>query len=253
MIHYNEAGNGYPVVLLHGFCENNTCFDKQVLLLKGHYHVICPDLPGSGKSSHIVTESLSQMADAVHELLHHKNIKKCVLIGHSMGGYITLAFAKKYPEMLDGFGLLHSVATADDEDRKKKRVQAQETIKQKGVAFYTKQFVPPMFKEDADPALIQAQIDQAAHYDANGLIAQLEAMKNREDNMDVLAKANMPVFFGVGKYDSLIPEDVMLKQALTCSESYVAYLHNSGHMGHLEETDKCAAHIIEFVNKTKSV
>lgn len=252
MLHSNEAGNGYPVVLLHGFCEKNTCFNKQVFLLKEHYKVICPDLPGSGKSEHHISTSIEAMADAVYETLTHSGIKKCVLIGHSMGGYVAMVFAKKYAHLLDGFGLLHSVATPDDEERKQKRVQAQRTIAEKGVVFYARQFIPPMFKAGTEESMIAPYLDEADTFSAEGLTAQLEAMKNREDHTDVLKQTVLPVFFGIGKFDSLIPEDKMLQQAITCKQSYAAYLPESGHMGHIEQDELTAKHIAHFVDGVKS-
>lgn len=252
MLHYTEAGNGYPVVLLHGFCENNTCFNKQVFLLKEHYKVICPDLPGSGKSAQHISTSMEHMADAVYELLQHLKIRKCVLIGHSMGGYIALAFAKKYAALLDGFGLLHSVATPDDEERKQKRVQAQKVIAEKGVVFYAKQFIPPLFKAGTEQATMEPYLNEADGFSAEGLTAQLEAMKNREDHTGLLKQSGLPVFFGVGKFDSLIPEDKMLEQALMCKQSYVAYLPDSAHMGHIEQDELTAKHVAHFTDGVKS-
>lgn len=252
MLHYNEAGKGYPVVLLHGFCENNTCFNKQVFLLKEHYKIICPDLPGSGNSDHQISTSMEAMADAVYETLVHSGIKKCVLIGHSMGGYVTMAFVRKYSHILDGFGLLHSVASSDDDERKQKRVQAQQAIAKKGAAFYARLFIPPLFKPDADESLMQPYLQEADTFSEEGLTAQLEAMKNRDDNTGVLKQTVLPVFFGVGKFDSLIPEDKMLQQAISCKQSYVAYLPGSGHMGHIEEAELTAKHIAHFVDGVKS-
>lgn len=252
MLHYNETGNGYPIVLLHGFCEKNTCFNKQVFLLKEHFKIICPDLPGSGKSEYQISTSIEEMADAVYETLMHAGIKKCILIGHSMGGYVTMAFAKKYAHLLDGFGLLHSVATPDDEERRQKRVQAQRTIAEKGVVFYARQFIPPMFKNGTDENVIAPYLNDADTFSAEGLTAQLEAMKNRDDHTDTLKQTRLPVFFGVGKFDSLIPEDKMLQQAISCRQSYVAYLPESGHMGHIEQDELTAKHITHFADGVKS-
>lgn len=248
MIHYNEAGNGYPVVLLHGFCENNTCFNKQVLLLKGHYKVICPDLPGSGKSAPQDRATTESMADAVYELIGQLGIKKCVLIGHSMGGYVTMAFVKKYSHVLDGFGLLHSVATPDDDEREQKRVQAQAVIREKGPAFYARNFIRPLFREETEERLMEPYIRVADEFSAEGLIMQLEAMKNRPDHSEVLAQTPLPAFFGIGRHDALIPENKMLQQAITCRQSYVAYLTESAHMGHIEQPELTASHIVKFVD-----
>jgi pimeloyl-ACP methyl ester carboxylesterase len=248
MLHYNEAGNGYPVVLLHGFCENNTCFNKQVLLLKGHYKVICPDLPGSGKSTPLVHATMESMADAVYELIEQLGIKKCVLIGHSMGGYVTMAFVKKYSHVLDGFGLLHSVATPDDDERKQKRVQAQQVIREKGPAFYARNFIGPLFREGSDAQLIKPYVDVADQFTAEGLISQLEAMKNRPDSQETLRQTPLPAFFGVGGYDTLIPSEKMIGQALMCEQSYIAILAESAHMGHIEQADLTASHLVQFVD-----
>lgn len=247
MLHYNEAGNGYPVVLLHGFCENNTCFNKQVLLLKGHYKVICPDLPGSGKSTSLAHATMERMADAVYELIVQLGIKKCVLIGHSMGGYVTMAFVKKYSHVLDGFGLLHSMATPDDEERKQKRVQAQQVIREKGPVFYARNFIGSLFREGSDVNLVKPYIDVANDFTAEGLISQLEAMKNRPDNQEVLKQTHLPAFFGVGRFDTLIPSEKMIAQALMCGQSYIAFLAESAHMGHIEQAEAAADHIVQFV------
>lgn len=248
MLHYSEAGNGYPVVLLHGFCENNTCFNKQVLLLKEHYNVICPELPGSGNTFTASGITMESMADEVFALLQELNIKKCVLIGHSMGGYVTLAFARKYGEMLDGFGLLHSVATADSEERRKKRDQAKEVIAEKGAAFYARQTIRSLFMEHTAEEKMKPYLEAAELFTAAGLTAQVEAMKNRPDTTSVLQQTRLPVFFGIGRFDALIPEEAMLKQAVMCGQSYVAYLSDSAHMGHVEQPELTAHHITTFVD-----
>src|SRR5687768_2464498 len=117
-IHYLSEGEGIPVVLLHGFGEDRRVFENQIAFLKDHCRLIVPDLPGSGKSGVLNGEEVSMIsyADCVHALLQHEKIARCILLGHSMGGYITLAFAKKYGEELMGFGLLHSTAFADNEE-----------------------------------------------------------------------------------------------------------------------------------------
>lgn len=249
MLHYNKAGNGQPVVLIHGFCEDNTCFNEQVLLLKEHCTVITPNLPGIGFSELPAENTMQTMADAVYELLQHLNITNCVMIGHSMGGYVTLAYAKKYQHTLKSFGLLHSTALPDDEARKLKRNQAKALIEQKGAAFYAKNFIPPLFHPNTNPSLITPCLQAANNFTAQALSAALMAMKNRNDSIDVIQQTTLPVFFGIGKHDELIPQQTMFNQALLCKQSYIAYLKNSAHMGHLEETNLLAQHILTFIKQ----
>ena len=91
-IFYRSNGTGDPVMLVHGFGENGNVWDKQVDHLKNNYHLIVPDLPGSGRSEMIDDMSLEGMAEVLHTIIHEENIDNCTVIGHSMGGYITLAF-----------------------------------------------------------------------------------------------------------------------------------------------------------------
>ena len=116
-IHYTIYGSGKPVMLLHGFAEDSSAFDLQVNYLKEKHLVIVPDLPGIGKSEILKKENvqLTDYAAILKAIIDEEKINSFTLIGHSMGGYTTLAYANKYAETLNGFGLLHSSASADDE------------------------------------------------------------------------------------------------------------------------------------------
>jgi pimeloyl-ACP methyl ester carboxylesterase len=248
MLHYTQAGNGKTVVLLHGFCENNTCFDKQVLLLKEHCKVITPDLPGAGKSAALTNTSIESMADAVNELITDLEETNITMIGHSMGGYITLAFAKKYSHLLNAFGLLHSTAKPDSDERKVKREQAKRLITERGPAFYARNFIPPLFNRNTPREIVTPYVNVAEEFSAEGLSEALMAMKNRPDAIQFLAETTLPVFWGIGKFDELIKQEDMLQQSLLCKQSYVAYLNNSAHMGHIEEAELLAQHIVHFIS-----
>src|SRR6056297_1337858 len=123
-IHFSDSGQGTPVVLLHGFMENLMVWDDFAKELAASTRVIAIDLPGHGKTECFgETCTMDQMAKVVKAVLDHLSIEKCYLIGHSMGGYVTLAFAENHPERLWGFSLFHSVATPDTEEKKKARQQ----------------------------------------------------------------------------------------------------------------------------------
>lgn len=241
------AGNGIPVVLLHGFCENNTCFNKQVLLLKDHFNVIVPNLLGSVLNQHVGVFTIDDMADAVALQLQQLGIKKCVMLGHSMGGYVALAYAKKYADTMLAIGLLNTTAVSDDEARKQKREQAIKVIEEKGAVFYAKNFIPNLFTQGVSTSLINPLLQVAESFTNQGLISQVNAMKNRPESLTFLLQTTLPVFFGVGKHDELIAEKDMLFQSSTCKQSYVAYFTQSAHMVHIEQPEEFVNHFIKFI------
>ena len=114
-ISYRIAGNGPVVVLLHGFGEDGNVWENQITSLETSFKIIIPHLPGSGTSQLIDDMSMEGMAECIHYILQEEGVQQCSMIGHSMGGYITLAFAEKYPALLESFGLFHSTAYADTE------------------------------------------------------------------------------------------------------------------------------------------
>ena len=140
-IFYNTEGSGKPVMLLHGFAEDGTIWNHQLKKLQEHFFVIVPDLPGSGFSELLEGEiQMEDYADVVKTIINAELSKKkrqqFTLIGHSMGGYITLAFAQKFPNLLNAFGLFHSTAYADDDVKKEIRKKGIEFIKNNGAFFF---------------------------------------------------------------------------------------------------------------------
>jgi pimeloyl-ACP methyl ester carboxylesterase len=248
MLHYQKTGTGFPVVLLHGFCENNTCFNRQVLLLKDHFTLIVPDLPGSSSAIFDEPISMEMMADQVYRLLASLHINKCIMIGHSMGGYVALALAKKYAPLLLGFGLLHSTALADDAERKEKREQTKRVIETKGASFFANSFIPSLFHPTASQHLLKDLLAVTPQFTNKGLVAQVDSMKNRPDSSSFIKETTLPIFWGIGKYDELLPQDLLFKQALSGKMVYIAYLTNSAHMGHLEQEQALAQHLVSFCN-----
>ncbi|MDZ4667196.1 MAG: alpha/beta hydrolase [bacterium] len=236
MLHYQCVGSGkQTLVLVHGFCENNTCFNEQVLFFKDHCKLLVVDLPGFGKSEPMANISMDKMASEIKLVLDAENIHACIMLGHSMGGYVTLAFVEQFPNYIEGFGLIHSVANADSEERKEKRLQVISFIEKHGKEPYIKNFIPTLFKEPAKKSNIEEAVLQGLTSNQTGIIEAAKAMMNRPDRTPILANSHKPVFFAVGKFDALIPEALMLEQAALCNLSHIAYLQNSGHMGMQEE------------------
>jgi pimeloyl-ACP methyl ester carboxylesterase len=172
-----------PLVLLHGFAEDGWIWDQQVEYLKKNHRLIIPDLPGSGRSSLLPAEtSVEELADFINAILDAEKTEKCVLVGHSMGGYITLAFAEKYPLRLKAFGLFHSTAYSDSEEKKKARRKSIELIRNYGVPAFIRQSTPNLFSENfrrLHPEIIEGLINRYAnfHPDMPGL-AYIHILEN---------------------------------------------------------------------------
>ena len=151
-IFYRAEGNGKPVMLIHGFAEDHNIWNHQLKKLKENFFVIVPDIPGSGSSELLDGEIfIEDYADAIKAIvdaeLANKTPNQFTLIGHSMGGYITLAFAQKYPELLNAIGLFHSTAYADDDAKKEIRKKGIEFIKNNGVELFLKNTTANLFSE----------------------------------------------------------------------------------------------------------
>jgi len=276
-LHYTIYGEGVPVVLLHGFGEDSSIWDKQVTVLKDHYKLIVPDLPGTGLSkweglnselSMVNKEqhqhspftihhsqpllSIDSLANSIQQLLVQENIPSCYLLGHSMGGYITLAFAEKFPFMLKGFGLLHSTAFADSEEKKKNRLRGIELMEQYGGYSFLKTTIPNLFGESFKknkPKAVEQLIEQAAGLSTPSLQAYYYAMMNRPDRTQVLKSNPLPVLFVMGTEDVAAPLNDVLQQTHLPLISYIHILDGIGHMGMWEATERFNELLISFIHQ----
>ena len=244
---YSKGNGPETIVFLHGFCENNTCFNEQVLFFCKDYEVITVDLPGFGKSKTIANISIQDMAMGILEMLKTRGKEKVYLFGHSMGGYVALAFAKLYPEYLKGIGLIHSTPIADSEERKAKRLQVISFLEKYKLEQYLENFIPPLFKEENAPKYAKNFIEEGKKGPKEGVIEAAKAMMNREDNTQLLSQLEIPFFWGIGKYDQIIPEKDLFAFSVQCKQPYIAYLKNSAHMGMVEESEFLNNHIQRFI------
>ncbi len=179
--YYRKAGKGNAVVLIHGFAEDSQGWAFQQEFLQQHFTVIVPDLPGSGHSTADNTDwSMEMFADGIQAILEEEQIRTAIIIGHSMGGYIALAFCRKnFRNRVLGLGLFHSTALADSEERKNIRRRGIEFIKEHGAARFLEQATPNLFAGETrhqHPSLVQQITDRYAGFSAQSLISYYEAM-----------------------------------------------------------------------------
>jgi pimeloyl-ACP methyl ester carboxylesterase len=259
-IFYRITGKGKPVVLIHGFGEDGNIWDKQVEFLKDQFTLIIPDLPGSGKSSVLSSQLAARLpdgqvgiedyAEVMNAILVEERIKQCSMIGHSMGGYITLAFAEKYPRLLSSFGLIHSSAFADSEEKKAARLKSIEFINKHGAFEFMKATIQGLFSEywskDHQPE-IDALIEKSKNFTAEAIIQYYRAMINRPGRTAVLENFSHPILFISGELDKAVPFTQSMQQSHLPNLSYITILRNSAHMGMWEETGKVNTSLLDFL------
>ena len=210
-LQYNKYGQGFPVILLHGFGEDNTIWNNQVVVLKDQCQLIVPNLQGTGSSPLMQDKtqlSVEAMADDIKLLLDEENITQCILLGHSMGGYIALAFAEKFPHYLKGFGLIHSTAYADDEEKKKNRLKSIDIIEEYGGYSFLKNTIPNLFSvkfKFNNEESVEELIQKSKSFSNTSLQAYCQAMMTRPDRTSILKNATVPVLLIAGTEDIAAP------------------------------------------------
>lgn len=249
---YINKGKGMPVVLLHGFCETKEIFKEFIPELSENYHLIIPDLPGFGtNNSDINGIKIDDMAEFVSELLIQLEIDECVMIGHSMGGYIALEFANKYPDKIAGLGLLHSTCYADNEEKKQNRDKTIEFIEKNGVEKFVDSFTPnlfsPSFREDLSDEIAFAT-NIALSTPQKTITEVTKALRDRKDHSQTLKDSTYPVLFVFGKEDSILPLEQHLPIAALPSYAMVNILGYTGHMSMLELPGETMYYITCFID-----
>ena len=259
---YYAAGQGFPLVLLHGFCADHTVWTG---MLPGHkfigpllqkFRLLMPDLPGFGNSILLPPAesccSMDQYADCIKAMLDAEKITQCALLGHSMGGYIAMNFAARFPASLSGLGLFHSTAYADDEEKKRNRTRSAIFVRQHGAGPFVKELYGKLFgadyheKHQQDIVSITAQAISASG--TEGIINACYAMRDREDTTSVLKKTGIPVLFIIGRQDQAVdPEKTLLLTNLP-SHAETCILENAGHMGMFEAPGLCLEAISNWMS-----
>lgn len=253
-IFYDVEGSGDPVLLVHGFGEDGSIWKNQVAFLQPHFKIIVPDLPGTRDSELLRPDDevmITDYADCLLALLQTEKINTCVMLGHSMGGYITLAFAEKYPEKLNRFGLVHSTAFADNEEKKKNRAKSIAMIEEYGSLAFLKNTIPNLFAskfKSAHPGKVQELIDAGASFSKQALQQYTRAMMVRPDRTHVLLSNYLPVLFVIGTDDVAAPLADVIKQVSLPQISYIHVLQETGHMGMWETPDLLNRHLLSFLN-----
>jgi 3-oxoadipate enol-lactonase len=229
---YTRRGKGTPLVLIHGYPLDHTSWNEVASLLENEFDVITPDLRGFGQSTTVETSyTIADMADDLVGLLDHLGIEKIALAGHSMGGYVALAFAKKYPQRVSGLGLVSSQAVADSPEAKDRRYQTAADVAQKGVGIVADAMTPKLSADVRVQELVRAVIEKQ---NPSAVIGALKAMAEREDLVSYLSSVSFPVVLIHGGADVLIPIERAKEIKAVLSSAQFIELKSAGHMPMME-------------------
>ena len=252
-IRVKDEGEGETVVLLHGYLENLEIWGSFAAQLAEHYRVISMDIPGHGQSGVIAAaHPMPLMAEAVDAVLEHLDIEQCVLVGHSMGGYVSLAFLAAYPNRLAGICLFHSSPFADDEKKYASRGKEIRLVEAGKLMLICNASMPNGFAEENRPQMkdqVEFAKKIARQTTPAGAVAILEGMRTRTDSGELLRRNTLPVLFILGKKDEYVSFDELHPVALSFPHTTVNILEHSGHSGYLEEPEKSLGYIRAFLEK----
>jgi pimeloyl-ACP methyl ester carboxylesterase len=238
VVSYAVYGSGKTVVLLHGFGEDSSIWINVVAKLQTSYQVITIDIAGTGASSFLEKENvgMEDYAELITTVIDNEGIDSICLLGHSMGGYIALAFAEKYPEKLWGFGLVHSTALADTDEKIDARKKSIGFINENGTEAFLKATTPNLFyNQELSKDDITVIINQNKNTLPKVLVQYYNAMINRLERTTVLKTLQIPILFVVGKNDKAVPFESSIPQTILAANTYLSILSISAHMGMQEQ------------------
>jgi pimeloyl-ACP methyl ester carboxylesterase len=248
-ISFAATGTGRPLILIHGFPMNHLVWTDFAAGLSEKFTVYTPDLPGFGQSKSLsLPFSLDDVATQMLGWIRAENIQHPVVIGHSLGGYVTLAMAARQPELFAGIGLFHSTAYADSAEKKESRTKSVEFIQKNGAAAFTSNFIEPLFATKGHPGIARVR-EIAVQSKQDTVIGYTQAMRDRPDRTDVIRKFPNPILFLAGEKDQAIPAASVQEQAKLCHAAEIHLLKDVAHMGMLEQPGETIARISSFVER----
>jgi pimeloyl-ACP methyl ester carboxylesterase len=235
---YTRQGQGTPLVLIHGYPLDHSIWDETAALLSGTFDLILPDLRGFGASASPADPyTMADMASDLAELLDKLGIQQAALAGHSMGGYVALAFARAYPLRLRGLGLVSSQVLADKPEGREGRYKTAASVAENGVQVVAEAMTPKLSADAKVQARVRSLIEQQT---PAGVIGALKAMAGRPDSSDLLSSLSVPLVLIHGDADVLIPIERAREVQTAVPHARMFALGGVGHMPMLEAPSQVA-------------
>ena len=249
MIAFSQKGSGQPLILIHGFCESKEMWETFSDHLSTFFQVFCPDLPGFGDSPFGQGQiSLEETAVLLHDWMQENHIQNPIIIGHSLGGYVTLALAELMGHELKAIGLFHSTSFPDDEEKKKIRNKTIDFVKKNGVDKFIDSFVPPLFSEQhrtEQSEKMKELIVLGKKSSKQGILTFMAAMRDRKDRFEVWKTFQGPKLMISGELDPAVKiESSRLHKPFA---THYHELKGVGHMGMFEDTEKTLKMVEDFL------
>jgi 3-oxoadipate enol-lactonase len=246
-IAYQRRGKGIPLVLMHGYPLDHSIWNEVALLLDKSFDLILPDLRGFGQSAAVGSDyTVADMAADMAGLVDHLKVQNIMVAGHSMGGYIALAFARAYPKRVLGLGLVSTQSVADTAERKEGRYQTARQVAEQGVAVIAgsmpQKLSPDQRVQDSVAKLIRRQ-------PVAGIVGALKALAGRPDSTSLLAAFGFPVVIVHGDADALIPIERAREVKAAIPQAHLVELHGAGHMPMMENPTATAEALSWLLNK----
>jgi len=247
-VHFSDTGSGKAVVLLHGFLLNMTMWNTLKATLKEKNRVVTIDLLGHGKTESISeVHTMEAMAEAVNAVLHHLKIKRSILIGHSMGGYVALAYAEKNPQTLEGLCLANSTAKADDFEKRKNRDRAILAVRMKQKTFI-RLSIPNLFRPK-NRRIFSKEINRLKKLgfkiQEQGITASLEGMKVRKNREELFRSLPINKMLIIGKKDPILDYNSLMEQIKNSDIKSIELA--DGHMSYIENKKEFTYSIMHFI------
>ncbi len=247
-VHYTSVGKGNSIVFLHGFLENLNMWYKISPNFLQSNQVICIDLLGHGKTGNLDNiHSMEEQAYLIKFVLNHLMLRDYILIGHSMGGYISLAFAELFPQNIKGICLMNSTALPDTKEKQKNRERGIEAVKYNADLF-VKMAIPNLFTEENQIRFdkdIREITKEALQISKQSIIASLEGMKIRNDRTFILRSESFPVMMIISKKDPALDYQSLLDQVKNTNVHVVEF--PDGHMSHIENKTALIESLKKFI------
>ena len=249
-LHWREAGAGDPVVFIHGFPFRSTMWGPQLEAVPDGWRFIAPDLRGFGESERgDAALTIDLFADDVVRLLDHLAIDQAVICGLSMGGYVALSLATRYPDRLRALVLIATRASADSDEGRANRKKLANEVRQHGPSPVVDSMLPKLLTPETvskRPEVVKQVRDMMLRTKPEGAAAALRGMAERDDQTELLAKISVPTLIIVGAGDAITPvaDSETMHQAIPGSRLVV--LENAGHVSNLERTEQFNDALVEF-------